>query len=141
MKKLLKRIDSLDTKFSNIESEISRKLTDFENSIAFMSDEFETLKTSVQSLESEVRHIKKENFDLKEEISTLKESMVSEKARSMRNNLLFHGVPESKEENCEQTVRTFIKNKLNIEDSDYEIERAHRIGPYKRDKKRCCTIS
>ena len=136
VKKLLNRIDSLDTKFSNMESEISRKLADFEKSITFMSNEFETLKTSVQSLEGEVRNIKKENCDLKQEMSALRESMVSDKARSMRNNLLFHGVPESKEENCEQTVRTFIKNKLNIEDSDYEIERAHRMGPYKRDKKR-----
>ena len=47
--------------------------------------------------------------------------------RSLRDNLLFHGLPEKLEENCEQLISDLIHTQLNI-DSDIKFERVHRIG-------------
>jgi exonuclease III len=54
----------------------------------------------------------------------------------MRDNLLFHNLPEEKDENCEQKVLTFIKEKLNIEGQEVRLQRAHRIGPFNPSKTR-----
>ncbi|KAH3849770.1 hypothetical protein DPMN_092174 [Dreissena polymorpha] len=54
----------------------------------------------------------------------------------MRDNLLFHNLPEEKEVNCEQKVLKFIKEKLNIEEREVRLQRAHRIGPFNHSKTR-----
>ena len=54
----------------------------------------------------------------------------------MRNNMLIHGLPEMKEENCEETVRNFLQSKLEIDAKNIEIERSHRIGKFRPDKQR-----
>lgn len=50
----------------------------------------------------------------------------------MRNNLLFHGIPEEEGENCEDVVRLFIKDKMKIS-TDVQFDRVHRIGPKRSD--------
>ena len=47
--------------------------------------------------------------------------------RSMKENLLFHGMLESTYEDCETIVKTFIKEKLDIP-QDIIIDRAHILG-------------
>ena len=42
-------------------------------------------------------------------------------------NLLFHGINETQNENCEILVKQFITEKLNIT-QDVTIDRAHRLG-------------
>ena len=48
-------------------------------------------------------------------------------SRSMRENLLFHGFDESNGEECEQVIKDFIANKLEI-DTIITLDRTHRLG-------------
>ena len=41
--------------------------------------------------------------------------------------MLFHGIPEGKNENCETLVKQFVADKLDI-DQAITIDRAHRLG-------------
>ena len=45
----------------------------------------------------------------------------------MRENLLFHGFDESNGEECEQVIKDFIANKLEI-DTIITLDRTHRLG-------------
>ena len=78
--------------------------------------------------------IKTENSTLKQDIITLQEAVIDNKCRSMRNNLLLHGVAEQKEEKCEDIIRQFAQQKLAINADTIEIERCHRIGKYQPGK-------
>ena len=46
----------------------------------------------------------------------IQRSVIDLKSRSMRDNLLLSGIPESRGEVCEDTLRDFLKNKLKILD-------------------------
>ena len=54
-------------------------------------------------------------------------------ARSRRNNLLFGGFPESRDENCTRVILNFLEDKLGIDEPPV-IERAHRLGRFNRLK-------
>ena len=53
--------------------------------------------------------------------------MIDVQARMRRNNLLFFGIDESREENCEEKILLFIKEKLGVQEQPV-IQRAHRLG-------------
>ena len=115
---------------------IIEKITNIENSMAFISNEFDKFRNEITNIQEEVCLVKEENRRLVVEIENIKESIIENKSQSMRNNLLLHGIKESRDENCEETVRNFIQNQLNIDTKDIEIERSHRIGRFQKDKQR-----
>jgi hypothetical protein len=70
------------------------------------------------------------------DINYLVKKTVDLENRSRRNNLRIDGVKELEGEsweNCRNSVKEIIKNKLNISE-EIEIERAHRIGSAREDK-------
>ena len=93
----------MDRRFTNLETEFFR-FEQLESSITLINDEFESYKSNLAVT-------KNENSNLKQSINTLKEAVIGNKCRSMRNNLLLHGVAE-KEAKCEDVVRQFVLNKL-----------------------------
>jgi len=82
--------------------------------------------------------MKKYEQDHQQNESSLKDEIQDLKCRSMRDNLLFHRLPEEKDENCEQIVLKAIEEKLKIANAttDIRIQRAHRIGAYNTAKTR-----
>ena len=57
-------------------------------------------------------------------------------ARSRTNNLLFHGLAESKNENCIELLRDFLWNEMGIDIDEYYVERAHSLGSLYRARQR-----
>ncbi|XP_061178382.1 uncharacterized protein LOC133187025 [Saccostrea echinata] len=66
---------------------------------------------------------------LNEARANLRESMIDLKARSMRDNLIFSGIWEEKNEDTEAVLQEFIHRKFK---HYYEIsfERVHRVGKW-----------
>lgn len=54
-------------------------------------------------------------------------------ARSRRNNLLFRGFPEARDEDCRRVIFRFLEDKLSIDELP-SIERAHRLGRFNPQK-------
>lgn len=79
----------------------------------------ERVETVVHSYNDRLRLLEYKSIDLE--------------ARSRRNNLLFKGFPETRDENCRRTVLDFLETKLGMEELT-SIERAHRLGRYNSEK-------
>ena len=100
----------------------------------------------VTQLESEMRGF----HELKQKVCNMGEQMAAmwdqverirndclyEKGRSMRDNLLFHGVKEQRDEDPETVVRTFLTEKLQLDGTKMEFMRCHRLGTYNPNKQR-----
>ena len=72
-------------------------------------------------------------------LEDLREQMLVQEARSMRDNLKFYNIPESQDEECEETVRKFLSKEMKISVNDLnkiKFDRIHRTGQYRRDQNR-----
>ena len=141
---------------------------DLETSQNFISKQYYGVTThiketsdSVRKLEIKVSKMEIEKSKVSQEKESLKEDIIDLKCRSMRDNLIFFGIPEPSGitvrgsdstssytnnpsgsngigENCEQKVFDFCENILKIVNpkSCIDIDRAHRIGGRVTDKVR-----
>ena len=68
----------------------------------------------------------------------MKETILDLQSRSMRDNLVFSGIPEAQAENPEQVVKDFISTQLKLPKDTVKnitFHRVHRIGPPRKDNK------
>ena len=61
-------------------------------------------------------------------------------AHGRRNNLIFDGFDESRDKNCFDIITTFINEKLDLH-FRLVIDRAHRLGKYKRGSNRAIIVA
>ena len=125
----LKKATDINTNvINNLRSEVDILRTEHH-------DKIEHLNSSVSAQIRELGGIKKQVEDLKCEISHLKEEniriqfkQIDQEARGRRDNLIFYGIPEEKEENIHETMNTFLREHMQISDGSTIIDRAHRQG-------------
>lgn len=86
-------------------------------------DDLKTLKKSLDVMETKTNNLLEQSQKVDEKIEDLN-------FRSMRENLLFYGIPESSgAENCEALCKNVCKTILKMDESDrLTIDRAHRVG-------------
>ena len=87
--------------------------------LAGFNGRLERVETVLHSYNDRLRLLEYKSIDLE--------------ARSRRNNLLFKGFPETRDENCRRTVLDFLEAKLRMEELP-SIERVHRLGRYNSEK-------
>ena len=80
------------------------------------------VETVINSHEDRVRLLEYKSIDLE--------------ARSRRNNILFYGFSESKNENYKIKIIEMVQEELEIDLNESDISRAHRLGRYDATKKR-----
>ena len=61
-------------------------------------------------------------------IKTLAYKSIDIEARARRNNIIIRGIAENRGENCFQLIRDFISNHLDLDPTNMNITRAHRLG-------------
>ena len=105
-----------------------------------MDDKLDSTIAKTNEISSEQMELRSENQELKTQITDLESKVAYLEGQSKRDNLMFHGIPESRDEtwdDCEKAVRKILERNLGIiDDSEVPIERAHRVGKYSRDKTR-----
>ena len=89
---------------------------------------FQNSFTKMAEKVSEVIQVTNKNTDM---LKTLAYKSIDLEARSRRNNLIFWGLVENREENCFALIRQFIKNELDLDADNMYLARAHRLGPVK----------
>ena len=73
--------------------------------------------------------LEKTTSALQNDKSTLQSKINDLEYRSMRDNLLFYGIPESNGEDCEIRVRQFLGEKLELPQAEkVSFDRVHRVG-------------
>ena len=116
-----------DFPYSNLESKLSficNKLDNLERSsqaIASIAQTLSTVQTRVDSIE-------KQNIGKDQLLKVLAYKSIDIEARSRRHHLLFHGLAESRSENCTELLRNFLWDEMGIDSDDLFIERVHRLG-------------
>jgi len=91
---------------------------------------------TLKDIEKRVSQLEQKQNDTEEHMQETNEKITDVRWRSMRENLLFFGIPEcdylpENGENCEAKIKDFIKSMLDI-NTDISIDRAHRLGRYNR---------
>lgn len=102
---ILSRLSSIEAAVAENKRMIentSRKLADIESSQIFHSEEYDNLsksadvnKRDLSKVQVEVKALSRENKELKSSNQTLAEDIIDLKCRSMRDNMIFLGIPET----------------------------------------------
>ena len=132
-----KLVNKINSKVGNLETKVKTMdvtVNDIEKSNQFINTEFEETKqklknanTDLKKLNSKCKEFEEAVTKLETQNQTLKAKANDLKFRGLRENLLFHGLQETQNEDCEQMIKQFIAEKLEI-NQNVTIDRAHRLG-------------
>lgn len=120
--------DSMRTEFTNFKNGIETRLSSAESSSGEALTLVKKLEERVNALEIENSALKKviQNHDSK--IQTVETKQVSQEIYSRADNLEIHGVPETKDENCEKKARNVMRDLGMVRVNEVELSKCHRIG-------------
>lgn len=104
---------------------LKQRLRDIEN---HSGEERDRLSRDIEDAYYDIDSIYVEQRDMREAILGIK-------VRSMRDNLVFHGIPEMPGEEPREVVQNFVKKNLKC-DIDVQLVRAHRTGPRQYNRPR-----
>ena len=129
------KLKSSSVKYDAEVKNVKNVFHQLETNISSRGDVFDAVKDVVDTNQKEVEKIipltrepqKLLHQNMKDASALMKESVIDLKARSMRYNLVFTGIPEERDEDTEAVILDLIQRKYKPE---YQIlfERVHRIG-------------
>ena len=129
LKTVMAKLDTLE--------DIKKRIVNVEQGVKELKSSIEFVHAEVKDLKEEVERSKKSDIEnrmridcLEDENRRLHDSIVDLKARSMRDNLLFHNVEEEARENTTDKIFQLLEEKLEIPDArnKIKIDRSHRVG-------------
>ena len=136
-----KTLSGIKLSVSNLENKVEAmesKLVNCEKSCSFLSKEYDTqkkdlsaAKTNISTLQKRCTELESKCQDYENKSSKMHSKLLDLESRNMRENLVFHGIPENVSENCEEIVKQFCHEKLAMLESevkDIVLDRVHRIG-------------
>ena len=133
-----------NSKVHNVESELKTMrstITEYSETINQYSDMYDDITlnngftdTKLKDIERRIEALEQKQSNAEQHIQDTNEKLTDVRWRSMRENLLFFGIPEENftsenVENCEMKIKEFIKNNLGI-DKEIPMDRAHRLGRF-----------
>lgn len=118
----------------NNQEAIKTSLSDIFTRLEALEHESKNLNT----LEQEIVSIKSSTAHLTSQQETLQTRLDDLEDRSRRNNVVIHGIEDSKEswQDTEEKALAALHSVLGVEVSPSEVERAHRIGTLSSSKPR-----
>lgn len=139
--KIEQTVNMINLKVTELETKVNAidiRVDGVEKSCTFMSDENDDRKKELEIARGEIKSLKTSCKTLEDQNAKLESKMTDIESRSMRENLLFYGIPEAGEnENCEQLVKQLCTDKLNLPESkDSLMDRVHRVGVRRQNKSR-----
>lgn len=131
---IIKKLSKLDTIDSRIET-IEKDLNEVKSSLEFVHTEVQDLKEEIKISKKTEAETKQRLEKLEQMNSTLNNRVIDLQARSMRDNLIFYNLKESKDENTTEVVHSLIESHFGIEDAkSIRIDRSHRMGKQRGSK-------
>ncbi len=140
LKVILEKLSALSEIKASI-TDIQSDVHDLKQSLAASDKDIRDLEGRCDALDSRLKEIEKNTdtiYMLREENTYLRKKVEDLEAYSRRDNLLFEGFTENKNENCEDLLHMIFIKTLNIQDSRTRIKftRVHRIGRKSKDTPR-----
>ncbi|KAK3103102.1 hypothetical protein FSP39_016437 [Pinctada imbricata] len=116
-------------------SMINKICEENKSEVGKMKKTVKEISDSSQEVKNESKASKEHIEFLESELAELKERHLDLQTRSMRENLIFDGIPEVPDEDAEETVKRFIGDELGLTD-EYKFDRVHRLGRHTPGKHR-----
>ncbi len=125
----VKEIKNTVDKHDNLLSKLNTAVESNANAIRKVTSRLDKSNDDVKSMFSELQSCKDHIKNLEHQMSDLNSQRIELEARSRRNNLIFHGIEESKEENTLTVLQKFMEKELKMSNSkELLIQRVHRLG-------------
>ena len=131
---ILKRLDAIESTQRSVANLQTVSIPAIEKSLESLHASFDNVSKTVDKkcddLENDMMLLRGENAKLKKELSDVKAKLLYQDSQNRRNNLVFKGIEESKNETWEDSEKKIyeILKDMKIDNSDeIQIERAHRI--------------
>ena len=113
------------------------RLKKMEQTLSKQTEEMTAMKRATTNLDKRTQKLEERLKKNEDELNNIRDKLkgvnetkwmaINNEARSRRNNLLFYGIPEKKDEDCTASVNSFFKQQLKINEP-VVIQRAHRHG-------------
>ena len=127
----------MDARISLIEV-VHNEISALRQSLEFSQQQIDTLSSENKTLKDSVSTLSSQLTVVTSECKTMKETILDLQTRSMRDNLVFSGIPETPTENSETVIKDFITTQLKLSPDivkNITFHRVHRIGPPRKDSK------
>ena len=103
--------------------------------INFIGEKFDGLEKDGHEKDEIIKSLSKKTFEMAQRINKLV-NLVDRQEQYLRHNcLLVHGIVETNDENTDDLILKTINEKLDINNTESEIDRSHSIGT-KKDGRR-----
>nr|XP_006825695.1 PREDICTED: LINE-1 type transposase domain-containing protein 1-like [Saccoglossus kowalevskii] len=103
---------------------VEKRVDELENGTTFIDKEVTNVKSRLAELEKHVGQLHRELSVANEKITSNGNAQLNLERYSRNYNLRFGGIPEQSGEDCENVIRSLIKDKFSI--PDIAIDNAHR---------------
>ena len=131
--KILKCAGEHETRLKKIEDKLERQcvnVKDLNKTVSDFDKRVGGIEVKLNKVERTVKCV--ESLDLK--IKEMERKLIDFEARGRRNNLLFHGIAETSNEDCANLVKNVLRDKCGVR-GEVVIERAHRQGVVRRERR------
>ena len=138
LKCLEKRVDeifNLSNKTQNIQIKGDEQLQALTTSIKSLTNKFDDFERRLEEKDKKINALENKVENLKEHIVKMEETLDSQEQYSRRNCLLIHGSEEKNDEDTDEIVVKIITEKIGVEITKEDLDRSHRIGAKKENKK------
>ena len=132
IEKLTQMADTNAKKMSNLQNEMGMLRSEHHQKIEGLVSDLKDHSREVRGTKDQLRVLTDEVAQLKSEKIRVQNKLIDNEARSRRNNLLFFGIPEDSNEQVEDMITNFIKDKMKVTAPPSSIKRAHRLGRPRR---------
>jgi hypothetical protein len=116
--------------FENEVCEVKQTVLSAETSGQYMCEVLEEVKTNINLIRNNINKLDRKVIEsvteLQKNLSELLNSVIGLKSKSIRDNLVFTGIPESMEGFWKEVLRDFTKSKLKIY-NEIPLERIHQM--------------
>ena len=116
-----KVVNNLKSELDILRQDHHEKLDLLNSSVSLQNKELCEIKKNIEGMKCDIANLKTEK-------SKLQLKQIDQEARSRRDNLIFYGIREEKDENVNEVICSFLREKLQISDGTTIIDRAHRLG-------------
>ncbi|GFS06807.1 hypothetical protein ElyMa_006554500 [Elysia marginata] len=103
MKEMMSEVKEIGRTVKSIEEKVEKHegiLSSLSEKVEKNSKTLNGVQRKVNSSSEEVKEVSEKIKYMEERLNKAEERVVDQEARSRRNNLIFHGVPESEREDC-----------------------------------------
>ncbi len=110
---------------------LNDEIKEIRNSLEFAHQSIITLQKANQDLHKSVNTLNEQMHTVSKENKLLKETVLDLQTRSMRDNLIFSGIPEQTPDDPETNIKTFMTTHLNLPPdtvNNITFHRVHRLG-------------